>query len=51
MQDNWEPARTAFEAALRIDPAYVEALDGLGFALEALGDDAAAIAKYQEAIR
>jgi tetratricopeptide (TPR) repeat protein len=51
MQDNWDPARTAFEAALRIDPAYVEALDGLGFALEALGDDAAAIAKYQEAIK
>jgi tetratricopeptide (TPR) repeat protein len=51
MQDNWEPARTAFEAALRIDPAYLEALDGLGFALEALGDDAGAIARYQEAIR
>ena len=51
IQDNYEPARTAFEAALRIDPAYLEALDGLGFALEALGDDAGAIAKYQEAIR
>jgi tetratricopeptide (TPR) repeat protein len=51
IQDNWEPARTAFEAALRLDPSYVEALDGLGFALEALGDDAGAVAKYQEAIR
>jgi tetratricopeptide (TPR) repeat protein len=51
IQDNWEPARTAFETALRIDPAYLEALDGLGFALEALGDDAGAIAKYEEAIR
>lgn len=51
IQDNWEPARKAFEAALRIDPSYVEALDGLGFALEALGDDAGALAKYQEAIR
>ena len=51
IQDNWEPARKAFEDALRIDPAYLEALDGLGFALEALGDDAGAIAKYQEAIR
>jgi tetratricopeptide (TPR) repeat protein len=51
IQDNWEPARTAFEAALRIDPSYLEALDGLGFALEALGDDAGAVAKYQEAIR
>ena len=51
IQDNWEPARTAFENALRIDPSYLEALDGLGFALEALGDDAGAVAKYQEAIR
>ena len=51
IQDNWEPARKAFEAALRIDPSYLEALDGLGFALEALGDDAGAVAKYEEAIR
>jgi tetratricopeptide (TPR) repeat protein len=51
IQDNWEPARKAFEDALRIDPSYLEALDGLGFALEALGDDAGAVARYQEAIR
>ena len=51
IQDNWEPARKALEAALRIDPSYLEALDGLGFALEALGDDAGAVAKYEEAIR
>jgi tetratricopeptide (TPR) repeat protein len=51
IQDNWEPARKAFEAALRVDPAYLEALDGLGFALEAIGDDAGAVAKYEEAIR
>jgi tetratricopeptide (TPR) repeat protein len=50
VQDNWEPARKAFEAALRIDPSYIEALDALGFALEALGDDAAAVAKYEKAI-
>ena len=50
MQDNWEPARKAFEAALRLDPSYVEALDALGFALEALGDDAGAVAKYEKAI-
>ena len=50
VQDNWEPARKAFESALRLDPSYVEALDGLGFALEALGDDAGAIAKYERAI-
>jgi len=50
IQDNWEPARKAFEAALRIDPAYIEAVDALGFALEALGDDAAAVANYEKAI-
>jgi tetratricopeptide (TPR) repeat protein len=50
IQDNWEPARRAFEAALRIDPTYVEALDALGFALEALGDDPAAVATYEKAI-
>ena len=50
IQDNWEPARKQFEAALRIDPAYLEAIDALGFALEALGDDAGALAAYQKAI-
>ena len=50
IQDNWEPARKAFEAALRIDPSYVEALDALGFALEALDDDAGAVANYEKAI-
>jgi protein O-GlcNAc transferase len=50
VQDNWEPARKALEAALRLDPSYIEALDALGFALEALGDDAGAIAKYEKAI-
>ena len=50
IQDNWEPARKAFEDALRIDPSYLEALDALGFALEALGDDDGAVAKYEQAI-
>src|SRR5205814_667990 len=50
IQDNWEPARKEFEAVLRITPSYVEALDGLGFALEALGDDAGAVASYEKAI-
>jgi tetratricopeptide (TPR) repeat protein len=50
IQDNWEPARKAFEAAIRLDPDYVEAIDGLGFALEALGDDDGAVARYQEAV-
>ena len=49
IQDNWEPARKAFDAALKIDPDYVEAIDALGFALEALGDDAGAVARYEKA--
>jgi tetratricopeptide (TPR) repeat protein len=50
IQDNWEPARAAFEAAVRLDPSYAEAMDGLGLALEALGDDAAAVANYEKAV-
>ncbi len=50
MQDNWESARKEFEAALRIDPSYVENLDALGLALEALGDDTGAVASYKKAI-
>ncbi|PYQ18563.1 MAG: hypothetical protein DMF79_14665, partial [Acidobacteria bacterium] len=50
IQDNWEPARKALEAAIRLDSSYVEALDALGFALEALGDDAGAVARYERAI-
>ena len=40
----------SFEAAVRLNPQYMEAHDGLGFALEALHDDAGAIASYQKAI-
>jgi Flp pilus assembly protein TadD len=50
VQDNWEPARKALAEAVRIDPSYLEALDALGFALEALGDDAGAVARYERAI-
>jgi tetratricopeptide (TPR) repeat protein len=50
IQDNWEPARKEFEAALRIDPSYLEALDALGFAQEALGNDSGAVASYEKAI-
>jgi tetratricopeptide (TPR) repeat protein len=50
IQDNWGPARKEFDKALSIDPSYVEGLDALGFALEALGDDAGAVANYQKAI-
>jgi tetratricopeptide (TPR) repeat protein len=50
MQDNWAPGRKQFEEALRIDPSYVEALDALGMAQEALGDNAGAVASYEKAI-
>jgi tetratricopeptide (TPR) repeat protein len=50
VQDNWDAARKAFEAALRIEPSYVEAMDALGLALEALGDDEGAVATYRKAI-
>ncbi len=49
IQDQWIAARAAFERALKLDPAYMEAHDGLGFALEALSEDAPAIAQYQKA--
>lgn len=50
IQDNWPEARSEFEAAVRLDPSYMEAYDGLGFALEALGDDAGAAMNYNKAI-
>jgi tetratricopeptide (TPR) repeat protein len=50
LQDDWEEARKQFAAAVEIDPSYVEAVDGLGFAQEALGQDAAAVQSYEKAI-
>ena len=50
IQDMWAEARRGFERALQIDPNYMEAYDGLGFATEALGDDAAAVPHYLKAI-
>jgi tetratricopeptide (TPR) repeat protein len=50
IQDNWLAARTQFEEAIRLDPGYIEAIDALGFAQEALSDDAAALQTYQKAI-
>jgi tetratricopeptide (TPR) repeat protein len=50
IQDNWIAARKEFEEALRIDPSYVEGWDALGFAQEALGDGAGAVASYEKAI-
>ena len=51
IQDNWEPARKAFEAALRIDPCVPSRRSTRsGLALEALSDDAGAVANYEKAI-
>src|SRR6185503_7038273 len=49
IQDNWADAKREFEAAIRRDPSYMEAYDGLGFALEALGDDEGAAVNYKKA--
>jgi tetratricopeptide (TPR) repeat protein len=49
-QDNWLAARKQFEEAIRLDPGYIEAIDSLGFAQEALGEDADALQTYQKVI-
>ena len=50
IQDNYPPARQAAEKAIQLAPDYMEAYDALGFALEALGDDASAVAAYEKAV-
>jgi tetratricopeptide (TPR) repeat protein len=50
IEDNWPAARQSLEAALKIDPGYLEGIEALGFALEALGDDAGAVARYEQAV-
>ncbi len=50
LQDNWIAARKQFEEAVRLDPGYIEAIDSLGFALEALGDNPGAVQTYEKAI-
>ena len=47
--DNYPPAKDQLEEALRLDPSYMEAYDALGFVMEALGDDAAALSFYKKA--
>ena len=36
---------------MRVDPNYIEAIDALGFALEALGDDGGAVTHYEKALK
>jgi tetratricopeptide (TPR) repeat protein len=50
LQDNWLAARKQFEDAISLDPGYIEAIDALGFAQEALANDADAVQSYQRAI-
>jgi tetratricopeptide (TPR) repeat protein len=50
IQDNWIAARKQFEEALRLNAEYIEAIDSLGFAQEALGDNAGALQTYLKAI-
>src|SRR5262249_23914988 len=46
--DNYPPAKREIEEAIRLDPSYMEAYDLLGFVMEALGDDTAAVAHYKK---
>ena len=50
LQDNWIAADKEFREAVRIDPGYLEAIDSLGFAQEALGNNDAAVQTYLKAI-
>lgn len=50
-QDNFPQARQELETAIRLNPNYKEAYNALGFALDALGDQAGALASYQRAIQ
>ena len=47
--DNYPPAKRELEEAIRLDPSYMEAYDALGFVMEAMGDDAAALSFYKKA--
>jgi tetratricopeptide (TPR) repeat protein len=47
-QDNYPPAKRELEEAIRLDPSYMEAYDALGFVMESMGDDSAALANYRK---
>jgi tetratricopeptide (TPR) repeat protein len=49
--DEFRKARAELEKAIRLDAKYMEAYNALGFAVEALGDDAGALEGYLTAIR
>jgi tetratricopeptide (TPR) repeat protein len=51
IRDEFTKAQGELVAAIRLDPNYMEAYNALGFAREALGDDAAAPEDYQTAVR
>jgi len=51
IQDDFHKARRELEAAISLDANYMEAFNALGFAMEALGDDAAALEDYRTAVR
>jgi protein O-GlcNAc transferase len=50
IQDSWAQAKACFERAIALDKDFMEAYDGLGLALESLGDKTAATVQYQKAI-
>jgi len=47
-QDNYPPAKRELEEAIRFDPLYMEAYDALGFVMESMGDDSAALSHYRK---
>jgi tetratricopeptide (TPR) repeat protein len=51
IQDNFHRATQEFETSIHIDPDYMEAFNALGFAMETLGDDAAALTNYRKSIQ
>jgi tetratricopeptide (TPR) repeat protein len=50
IQDSWAQAKVCFERAIALNNDFMEAYDGLGLALESLGEKAAATEAYQKAI-
>jgi tetratricopeptide (TPR) repeat protein len=47
--DDYPPAKRELEEAIRLDPSYVEAYEALGFVMEAMSDDGAAVGFYKKA--